>query len=229
MTVHTLLAAAAAVAALVAAAPRNERRLSARELAAQLAVQPAHLAPGDDLVAIYDASDGGATALHAAAARHELAAYARALGANTTAALPDADGDDMDAILENTRVAPPARQRPSTLRPVAIPMPRTCDAAAVYGVGSGRVSCAAALSRCLTRTVTSRAGVCACYGEHARCFKGAGCAEQLPRSDVAYCRDGLLCDQRLCDGSGAGAMAAVGAVAVAAALLAPAVLAAGGG
>lgn len=70
--------------------------------------------------------------------------------------------------------APRGSTRPSTYRPVYIPTPRACSPALVYGVGTGRVSCAAALSTCLAACVTDKPATCACYAAYSGCYKRAG-------------------------------------------------------
>ncbi len=126
------------------------------------------------------------------------------------------DDDLARAIAANTRVAPAALLRPDTARAVAVATPRGCNAAAV----SGRGSCAALLSACLTRVVTDADGTCACYAEHSRCYRRAGCAELLPRGDVHYCVGTLHCSLHACEGSAAGAAALTAWALVGAALLA---------
>lgn len=163
-----------------------------------------------------------APALPPALLLQEFEAHARALSqppqlwgaANASGATDD---DLARAIAANTRVAPAALVRPDTARAVVVATPRGCNAAAV----SGRGSCAALLSACLTRVVTDADGTCACYAEHSRCYRRAGCAELLPRGDVHYCVGTLHCSLHACEGSAAGAAAALAAWAlVGAALLA---------
>lgn len=160
--------------------------LSRRELLAALATVP-HPAPHS---------------LQAAAFARALAQPPQLWAGNATWPAEDALSD-LARIEANTRVAPAALVRPSAAWAVAVATPRSCNAAAV----SGRASCAALLSACLTRVVTDADGTCACYAEHGRCYRRAGCADLLPRGDVRYCFDTLHCSLRACEGSSAGAAA----------------------
>lgn len=215
--------------------------LTRRELLVQLSRQSPHLRPGDRMLLRPDSRDEREADRHdhphilsrveLASAHDQLSMYARALShdfvqpTNTTGVGVMETTADLLQILANTRVAPSALVRPSTYKPVPISTPRTCNPALVYGVGTGRVSCSLALSRCLTKVVKDKEGTCACYSEHARCFRTAGCYELLPRSDVAFCSSSLFCDVKDCEGSSALTAAASGVLLFVSLVAAPLILA----
>lgn len=123
--------------------------------------------------------------------------------------------DDLPPNITATFEKPTLLTRPTTLVPVPIPVPPSCD---VRGIAW----CAKNLSDCLGRNVENRLGACGCFLVHGKCFKAPGCIELLPRVDVLFCFDRLFCDRDTCVGNGAGGagVAAAAALAVAAAAVA---------
>jgi hypothetical protein len=120
--------------------------------------------------------------------------------------------DDLPPNITATFEKPMLLIRPTTLVPVPISVPASCD---VRGI----TWCAKNLSDCLGRNVENRLSACGCFLIHGMCFKAPGCIELLPRVDVLFCFDRLFCDRDTCVGNGAGGagVAAAAALAVVAA------------